>query len=105
MVTATSPERWDVMRMGPRTRARVERGIAAFNRVTRRTAAAHDVACLDLCASPALSRPENFSPDGLHPSPLGHQYAARGFARLLRERFGLHSETEAERARRENEEE
>src|SRR3954452_4823764 len=35
VITATSPERWDFVRLGPRTRARVEDGMRSFNAVTR----------------------------------------------------------------------
>jgi lysophospholipase L1-like esterase len=94
IVTATSPERWDFLELGPRTRERVERGIATFNDVTRRQAAAFDVPCLEVSGHAGLSEPKNFSADGLHPSPVGHRRAARGFALLLRERYGIETSTE-----------
>jgi lysophospholipase L1-like esterase len=83
VATATSPERWDFLEMGPRTRRRVERGIAGFNRVTREIATALDVECLEVSRDPGLSDERNFSADGLHPSPLGHRQAAEAFAHLL----------------------
>jgi lysophospholipase L1-like esterase len=89
IVTATSPERWDFLPLGRRTRERVESGVASFNLATRRLAAARDVPCLEVSAHPGLSEAENFSADGLHPSPLGHERAARGFALLLREHYGI----------------
>ena len=86
LVTATSPERWDFLELGPRTRARVERGIRRANRATRVVADAYRVPYLEVAGHPGLCEPENFSADGLHPSPLGHRRAARGFAELIRER-------------------
>ncbi len=94
VATATSPERWDFLPLGPRTRDRVENGIATFNRATRRIAAEFDVACLDVATHPGLSKPENFSADGLHPSALGHEHAAHGFALLLHERYGINTSIE-----------
>lgn len=85
IVTATAPDRWDFLELGPRTRARVERGIQRLNRATRGVASAYDIACLEVASHPGLADPENFSADGLHPSALGHRRAARGFAALLRE--------------------
>lgn len=84
LFTATAPERWDFLSLGPRTRARVERGIARLNRATRGVARTYGVACLDVAGHPGLADPENFAPDGLHPSALGHERAARGFAELVR---------------------
>ncbi len=89
IVTATSPERWDFLGLGPRTIARVARAITDINRATRAVATAYGVACLDVAGHPGLSEPENFSDDGLHPSPRGHRRAARGFVELIEERFGI----------------
>jgi lysophospholipase L1-like esterase len=89
IVTATAPERWDFLAFGPRTRARVERDVARVNGATRAAAAAHGVPWLEVAGHPGLGLGENFSADGLHPSRLGHERAARGFAELLRERFGI----------------
>ena len=83
IATATSPESWDFMRMGPRTRQRVERGISAFNGVTRRLAGAMGIPCLEVAGHPGLTDPENFCDDGLHPSAIGHEHAADGFEALL----------------------
>ncbi|HYH61604.1 MAG TPA: GDSL-type esterase/lipase family protein, partial [Solirubrobacterales bacterium] len=44
IVTATSPESWAFLGLGPRTGARVRRGITALNAVTRAVALAHGVA-------------------------------------------------------------
>lgn len=89
IATATSPESWDFMRMGPRTRRRIERGISAFNGVTRRLSGAMGVPCLEVAGHPGLADPSNFSADGLHPSATGHQHAAQGFAALLHDRYGI----------------
>ena len=86
LVTATSPERWDFLELGPRTRARVERGIRRVNRATRVVADAYRVPYLEVAGHPGLCEAENFSADGLHPSPLGHRRAARGFGELVRDR-------------------
>lgn len=93
-VTATSPERWDFLELGPRTSARIARGISAINCATREVSAAHGVACLEVVGHPGLSEPENFSDDGLHPSPLGHRRASRAFAELVGESFGIEIPTE-----------
>jgi lysophospholipase L1-like esterase len=89
IATATSPEGWDFMPMGPRTRRRVETGVREFNGVTRRLAAALEVPCLEVAGHPGLGDPTNFSADGLHPSADGHRHAAEGFAALLRRSYGI----------------
>jgi lysophospholipase L1-like esterase len=89
LVTATSPSRWDFVELGPRTRARVEAGMRSFNDVTRRVAQEHQVPCLDVADHPGLRDRENFATDGLHPSPQGHARAARAFAALLRDGYGI----------------
>ncbi len=83
IVTATAPERWDFLELGPRTRKRLERGIVRFNAATRAVAHGHGVPCLEVAGHPGLSDAGNFIADGLHPSALGHQHAAAGFAQLL----------------------
>jgi lysophospholipase L1-like esterase len=83
IVTATSPERWDFIEMGPRTRRRVERGIEAVNRATREIAVALDIECLEVSRDPGLADQRNFCPDGIHPSPIGHRLAAEAFANKL----------------------
>jgi lysophospholipase L1-like esterase len=83
IVTATAPERWDFLDLGPRTRARLERGIVRFNAVTRAVAQAYDVPCLEVAGHPGLADAQNFIADGLHPSARGHEQAAVAFGRLL----------------------
>ena len=89
VVTATSPNRWDFVPLGPRTRARVEDGMRSFNDITRRVARQHQVPCLDVADHPGLRDRDNFATDGLHPSPRGHARAARAFAALLRDGYGI----------------
>lgn len=93
IVTATAPERWDFLDLRPRTRRRVEHGIVRLNRATRTVAGSYGVPCLDVASHPGLSVPENFAPDGLHPSALGHLRAARGFAVLLATELGIDVQT------------
>jgi lysophospholipase L1-like esterase len=89
VITATAPARWDFVPLGPRTRTRVEAGMRTFNDVTRRVAREHDVPCLDVADHPGLRERDNFATDGLHPSPQGHARAARAFAALLRDGYGI----------------
>jgi lysophospholipase L1-like esterase len=89
VVTATSPDRWDFVRLGPRTRARVEAGMRELNDVTREVARTHCVPCLDVADHPGLRDRDNFATDGLHPSVRGHARAAGAFALLLRDGYGI----------------
>lgn len=95
LVTATAPERWDFLGVGPRTRARLEAGLARMNEMTRALAAAHDAVVLDVAGHPGLSLAENFAGDGLHPSPLGHRRAAEAFGGLIARRFEIPIHEEA----------
>lgn len=95
VVTATAPERWDFLEVGPRTRARLEAGLVRMNGMTRALAAAHGAAVLDVAGHPGLSLAENFDGDGLHPSPLGHRRAAKAFGELIAKRFELPIREEA----------
>jgi lysophospholipase L1-like esterase len=97
IATATAPERLDFLPLRPRTRARVERGVYGINTVTRRVAELHRVPCLEVAGHPGLADRDNFADDGLHPSVLGHTRAARAFAELLSERFGIESRLEESR--------
>jgi lysophospholipase L1-like esterase len=98
IVTATSPERLEFMPLGPRTRERVERGIAAVNARTRQVAARQGVPCLEVVGHSGLSEPENFCADGLHPSALGHERAADGFAAFIAAAYGIETIEEEEEA-------
>jgi lysophospholipase L1-like esterase len=83
IVTATAPERWDFIDLGPRTRARLERGIVRFNAATRLVAHSYEVPCLEVAGHPGLADAQNFIADGLHPSARGHRHAAAAFGQLL----------------------
>jgi lysophospholipase L1-like esterase len=89
ILTATSPEGWRFMDLGPRTQARVTSGIRHANALTRAAAAARGIPCLDVVDHPGLADPANFSSDGLHPSAIGHRRAAAEFADVLRAEFGI----------------
>jgi phosphatidylinositol alpha 1,6-mannosyltransferase len=89
ILTATSPEDWHFLELGPRTRARVVGGIRRVNQVTREVAARREVPCFDVVGHPGLNDAANFAPDGLHPSVEGHARAAREFAGALHTQFGI----------------
>jgi lysophospholipase L1-like esterase len=82
-VTATAPERWDFLELGPRTQARLARGIVRFNAATRTVARAYGVPCLEVAGHPGLADASNFIADGLHPSARGHKQTAAAFGALL----------------------
>jgi phosphatidylinositol alpha 1,6-mannosyltransferase len=87
IVTATAPDRWEFLPLGPRTQARFEAELHALNTATRAVASLYGAEVLDVAGHPGLSRQENFAGDGLHPSPLGHKRAAEGFRALVADRF------------------
>ena len=87
VVTATYPDLSRFLELRPRTRARVERGMQAFNAACRAVARRHDVAVLDGFAHPAARERDVFADDGFHPSPEGHRRAAGEFLRALRNRL------------------
>ena len=95
IVTATAPERWDFLPLGPRTRARLERALVRLNHATRALASAHGAAVLDVAGHPGLSQAENFAGDGLHPSALGHRRAAEAFGELISREFEIPIREEA----------
>jgi lysophospholipase L1-like esterase len=92
ILTTTAPDGWNFMELRPRTRARLATALADLNEVTRKVAAQHAVPCLDVAGHPGLADPANFSADGLHPSTLGHEQAAREIALSLRSHFGIQGE-------------
>jgi phosphatidylinositol alpha 1,6-mannosyltransferase len=94
ILTATSPESWRFMELGPRTRARVTDGLGRVNGATRAIAAGRGIPCLDVVDHPGLADRANFSADGLHPSPSGHERAAWELARVLHDEFGIDIGTE-----------
>jgi phosphatidylinositol alpha 1,6-mannosyltransferase len=91
LLTATTPESWRFLELRRRTRARVVEGIRRVNEATRAVARAHGVECLDVAGHPGLADARNFSPDGLHPSAIGHARAAAEFAGVIHSRFGIAS--------------
>lgn len=89
IITATAPESWHFLDLRPRTEARFVRALGELNAATRSVAARHGVPCLNVACHPGLTQRENFSDDGLHPSPLGHERAAHEIALSLRAHFGI----------------
>lgn len=95
IVTATIPERWAFLPLGPRTQARVERAACRINAITRRVATLNQLPYLEVAGHSGLSQRDNFAEDGLHPSPLGHRRVARAFADLLEARLGITAEVDS----------
>jgi len=89
VLTATAPESWHFLDLRPRTEARFVRALGELNAATRSVAARHGVPCLNVACHPGLTDRRNFSPDGLHPSVLGHERAAHEIALSLRAHFGI----------------
>jgi lysophospholipase L1-like esterase len=96
ILTATSPQGWRFLELGPRTRARVEGGLSRVNEATREIAVGRGIPCLDVVDHPGLEDAANFAADGLHPSPAGHARAAREFAAALRANYGIETATPEE---------
>lgn len=92
LLTTTAPESWHFMELRPRTKARLIEALSELNAVTRSVAASHGVPCLIVAGHPGLTDRANFSADGLHPSALGHERAAREIALALRAHFGIQSD-------------
>jgi phosphatidylinositol alpha 1,6-mannosyltransferase len=92
ILTATAPEVWHFMDLRPRTKARLIAALFDLNAITQTVAARHRVPCLLVAGHPGLRDRDNFCDDGLHPSALGHERAAREIARTLRAEFGIHSD-------------
>jgi lysophospholipase L1-like esterase len=96
LVTATAPEVWHFMEMRPRTERRLIEATTELNEVTRATADRYDVLCLPVAGHEALRDPDTFSPDGLHPSTVGHRFAAEQSAIVLHQHFGIQFQMEGE---------
>lgn len=94
VLTATAPEVWHFLELRPRTKARLIAALYDLNAITRNVAARFGIPCLLVAGHPGLKDPANFSADGLHPSPLGHERAAREIALTLRTEFGIESQTQ-----------
>lgn len=96
IVTATAPESWHFMEMRPRTERRLVKATTELNEVTRAAAARFDILCLPIAGHEALSDPDTFSADGLHPSSGGHRFVAEQAAIVLHQHFGIEFEMEGE---------
>mgnify|MGYP001548645297 CR=1 FL=1 len=94
MVTATAPETWHFMEMRPRTEKRLIKATTELNEVTRAAAGRYDILCLPIAGHEALSDPDTFSADGLHPSSGGHKFVAEQAAIVLHQHFGIEFEME-----------
>ncbi|HEX3788489.1 MAG TPA: SGNH/GDSL hydrolase family protein [Pseudonocardiaceae bacterium] len=70
-------------------RALLRERFAAANEMLREIAAGTGALCMDVTAMPEWSDPAMWSADGLHPSPLGHQWFAETTADLLERATGL----------------
>jgi lysophospholipase L1-like esterase len=92
ILTATAPESWQFMELRPRTKARLVKALSDLNAVTRTVAARHGVPCLNVASHPGLADRANFSADGVHPSPLGHERAVTEISLSLRAHFGIEGE-------------
>jgi lysophospholipase L1-like esterase len=96
MVTATAPDTWHFMEMRPRTEMRLIKATTELNEVTRAAAERYDILCLPIAGHEALSDPDTFSADGLHPSSGGHRFVAEQAAIVLHQHFGIQFEMEGE---------
>jgi lysophospholipase L1-like esterase len=89
ILTANYPEGWDLTGVGPRTRARINRGMAELNRAIVAITAEMGVPCLDVASHPVTDDARNLEADGLHPSPQGHLHAADEFCDGLIRNFAI----------------
>jgi lysophospholipase L1-like esterase len=86
ILTATYPDISRFLKLRPRSRLRVERGMRRLNAACREVARRHRVVVLEGFDHPATTQRETFADDGFHPSAEGHRAAAREFLRALRHR-------------------
>lgn len=70
-------------------RTLLRRRFAQANQALAEISRATGALCLDVTAEPRWSDPAFWSADGLHPSPLGHQYFAESIADLLERAAGV----------------
>jgi phosphatidylinositol alpha 1,6-mannosyltransferase len=89
IATATYPDVSQFLRLRPRSRIRVERGMRRFNAACRAVARRHHVVLLEGFDHPAAAQRSTFADDGFHPSEEGHRAAAREFLSALRQRLHL----------------
>ena len=83
VLTSTYPEQWQLKGVGPRTRSRMQTGMAGLNEAIRSVAASRAVPCLDVVDHPAIQDPSNYQADGLHPSAAGHRQAANELRKAI----------------------
>jgi lysophospholipase L1-like esterase len=89
IVTATYPDLSRFLPLRPRTRARVEEGMLAFNEAIRDVAGRHRAILLEGAGHPDAERRDAFADDGFHPSGEGHRRAAAVVLAALRERLDI----------------
>ena len=83
VVTATYPDISRFLDLRPRTRARVQKGMARFNAACRAVAGNHGIPLLEGYDHPAAGDRDTYAADGFHPSEEGHRRAAVEFLRAL----------------------
>lgn len=98
LLTATYPTiGFDALR--PRTRERVERGLAELNSAVRQIATRYGVRCVELADHPGELDPSNYAADGIHPSPAGHRATAAVLGPAIEELTSRSNETSEEAVR------
>jgi lysophospholipase L1-like esterase len=83
VVTVTTPPIAEHIGLRPRSRRRVERGVAQLNEITQELSARYGVMCLEWGDHPLARERQNFAADGFHPSLTGIRRAARACAQAL----------------------
>jgi len=94
ILTANYPEGSVLTGAGPRTRARIRRGMTELNRAIKAVAAERGVPCLDAVGHPGSGDARNYCVDGLHPSVLGHAHIAAEVCDALANIFSIEIPTE-----------
>lgn len=90
ILSATAPGNMAFNRpLRPRTKAHVINGVETLNRTIVMLAGERRIPTLRWAEHPALRDPENFGPDGLHPSGRGHAIMASEVGRGLQREFGI----------------
>jgi lysophospholipase L1-like esterase len=89
VVTVTTPPIAEHIGLRPRSRRRVERGVAELNEITRSLSERYDVLCLEWGDHPLARERQNFADDGFHPSLTGIRRAARACAQALAAHRGI----------------
>jgi lysophospholipase L1-like esterase len=90
VVTVTTPPIAEHIGLRPRSRRRVERGVAQLNEITRSLSERYGVLCLEWGDHPLARERQNFAADGFHPSLTGIRRAARACAQALAAHRGIH---------------